>query len=231
MSELSLIRHQSIFNATEHRERVTIIGAGATGSRVFMSLVELGLTNISVADYDSVEAHNLANQAFNRDHVGQLKVHGLANLYASKTGYPTPKCMNLFAARIPHNGFQLEGTVFLLTDTMASRKEIYEKCIKGNYNVTRVIETRMASTHGNIYNFDPHTDGEKWAATLIDDGVAELSPCGSPLSVGPTAAIIANMAVWQYILNKTDPGMAASGLDLFLKPAILVEQRQHDTSN
>jgi hypothetical protein len=223
MADISITRHQSIFNVAEHRDRVCIIGAGATGSRIFMALVELGITNITVADFDTVEAHNLANQAFGHKHIGGTKIAGLKALYEEKTGYAPPKSMLFHEKRVPDPEVVLEGTVFLLTDTMASRKEIYERCIKGNPNVTDVIETRMASSHGNVFNFNPHSDGDKWLATLIDDGEAELSPCGTPISVGTTASVIANLAIWQHILNKTDPGIASGLLNVFLKPTMLIE--------
>ena len=44
-------RHDSIFNARRALP-VTIVGAGATGSRVFASLVELGCSQIQVIDFD-----------------------------------------------------------------------------------------------------------------------------------------------------------------------------------
>lgn len=222
MAEISIRRHQSIFDPSKHRNPIHIIGVGATGSRVFQSLVELGCTNIHCYDFDTVEPHNLANQAFCYADIGKKKVQACRDLYMHKTGAAEPaKDMRFFDEKVPFKQMpMLEGTVFLLTDSMESRKEIYLNCLKDNPLIHHVIETRMASTHGNVFSFTPGDAAASatWFDSLIDDGVAELSPCGQPLSVGPTASIIANLAVWQYITLHTDEKAVMKQIDIYLKP-------------
>ena len=221
MAAISLIRHQSIINPSEHnRIPIHIIGVGATGSRVFMSLIELGFENITCYDPDIVEAHNLANQAFVHIHQGVSKVEACSHLYTIKTGYPAPQKMRFKQVALPAEGEKLNGIVFLLTDSMASRRDIYENCIKGQ-RIRLVIETRMASSYGNVLVFKPGKQDDWWLSTLIDDGAAEVSPCGSSISVGPTASIIANLAVWQMIHYLQDPLCMDSKINVFLKPTIL----------
>lgn len=241
MSDISTIRHDEIFNARKNNGRITILGAGATGSRVFASLVELGLTNIAIYDFDKVEAHNLANQIFGENDIGALKVSALFDWYQRKTGaaLPPPE-MHFIADTVPIQDYSLyegeeftpdiAGTVFLLTDTMQSRREIFDTCIKDNLGVFRVIETRMASTHGNVYTFNPHDRHQKdaWLDSLIDDDDGEVSACGSSISVGTTASIIANMAVWQYMHAKTDPAAGDGVVDVYLKPFCLTTRKLHN---
>ena len=120
-AQLSITRHQPIFDPNQFNYLpIHIIGAGATGSRVFMSLIELGLSNITVWDFDTVEAHNLANQAFNFSHIGMTKVQALKHLYHSKIGMLPPPTMHFKQERVVDQ--QLDGIVFLLTDTMSSRR-------------------------------------------------------------------------------------------------------------
>ena len=220
MTELSTIRHDEVFNARDNNHQITIVGAGAIGSRVFAALVELGLTKIQVIDFDIVEAHNLANQMYVKDDIGQPKVHGCIQWYADKTGYTPPDEMEFLNVQLPDSTVELAGTVFLLTDSMASRREIFEVCIQGNDSIYRVIEVRMASTHGNIHVFNPHieSEAEAWVNSLIDDNHAEVSACGTSLTVGTTASILANMAVWQFMHAKTDPAALDTAVDVFLKP-------------
>lgn len=226
MAEFTIRRHQPIFDPAQHPHPIHIIGCGATGSRVFTALVELGCTNIHCYDFDTVEEHNLANQAYTAEQIGIPKVDACAALYKSKTGAEPHKNMSFHNLRLPDNSLPyLEGYIFLLTDTMESRREIYDKCIYGNPLIDGVIETRMASTHGNVLFFNPQ-DAEKskaWLATLIDDGEAELSPCGQPMSVGTTASIIANLAVMQYMWAVSDPAAVTSKLDIYLKPFMSCE--------
>ena len=224
MADISLVRHLEIFDPKD-APSVTIIGAGATGSRVFASLVELGCTHITVCDFDFVEAHNLANQIYTRADIGSTKVLACADWYERKVGRPAPIEMRFCSQRIPDDQIEMSQVVFLLTDTMSSRREIFDACLKDNYKVTHVIETRMASSYGNVLIFDPCHGGQstRWLNTLIDDNDAEVSACGSAISVGPTAAIIANLAVWRFIQACNGKGPAFR-TNLFLDPEYIIAE-------
>lgn len=198
---LSTIRHDSIFDKAKALP-VTIIGVGATGSRVFASLVELGAKDITLIDNDKVEPHNLANQLFGVHDVGRYKVEACLDWMRWKLGTtfgdtPVKTCIG----RAPQDvTVAPQGVVFLLTDTMSSRQEI-GNWLRTQYLVERVIETRMASSYGDVYSFDPmnNVGMDAWTATLTDDSVGETSPCGTSISVGPTASVLSNLAVWEYI--------------------------------
>ncbi|MGH1373595.1 MAG: ThiF family adenylyltransferase [Cellvibrionaceae bacterium] len=227
MTELVVTRHQSIFNPLEHPVPIHIIGVGATGSRIGMALIELGMTNITFHDFDIVEPHNLANQAFAHEHIGVHKVDAMAALYCSKTGTKEPPKQMVFSQQpVPNPEIPLEGVVFLLTDTMESRREIYEKCLKGNPNVLHVIETRMAATHGNVFQFNPNhaLKAAAWVNTLIDDDDAETSACGASISVGTTASVIANFAVWQMMHYLADQHAMSEVTNVYLKPFIVTTE-------
>ena len=229
MPDINLVRHQMIFDATEYANLpIHIIGAGATGSRVWLALVELGLTNIQTYDFDKVEDHNLANQIYLNEDVGQYKVHALKRYYKRKTGKETPSEMGFHTIKVDHEFFDttgMPGIVFLLTDTMASRREIFQCVIRNRSHDSKtayMIETRMASSYGNIFGvnpFDP-AEAEYWLSTLADDDAetTEVSACGASISVGPTASIIANMAVWQMIMFLNDPLAVTTEISLFCKP-------------
>lgn len=229
MPDISLVRHQMIFDPTEFANLpIHIIGAGATGSRVWLALVELGLTKIHTYDFDRVEPHNLANQIYLNEDIGQYKVHALKRYYKRKTGEQAPIEMGFHSIRVGSEFFTndaLPGIVFLLTDTMASRREIFNNVIRQrspNNKTVYMIETRMASSYGNIFGvnpFDP-AEAEYWLSTLVDDDAetTEVSACGASISVGPTASIIANMAVWQMIMFLNDPVAATTQISMFCKP-------------
>ena len=196
---VEILRHSEIFNPDALNDSKTafhIVGCGATGSKVARALADFGIEHVELWDFDIVESHNIANQEFRNKDIGKTKVSALAEIIKEKTGYNY----------IQHNDKvvdqRLDGYVFLLTDTMASRKEIFENCLKYKPNVKGVIETRMASDAGRIYTFSPllPKHNEKWLkASDYGDDVAEVSHCGASISVGITASILANMAVWQFV--------------------------------
>lgn len=193
-------RHRNYFNPRDFDTKsITIIGAGATGSRVFEALVNLGLHNIQVYDFDEVEPHNLANQIYQYSDIGNPKVVGLENWHHEKTtDMPHPAGMAFNNKKVEGNmKSDMGNVVFLLTDTMESRREIWKHSLWLNPSVETVIETRMALTHGDIYQFNPNVASENrlWNESLIEDDEAEMSACGTALSVHSTACIIANLAV------------------------------------
>lgn len=194
---IDTIRHFDVFRPTDFLDqRIDIIGAGATGSRIALSLAKLGITNIHIWDFDNVEAHNIANQAYGNADIGKPKVEALKELIFTQTGIE----VTTHNERV--DGSQRLGdVVFILTDTMSSRKEIWEKALRYKPYVKFVVETRMGKNAGRIYAVNPSapTEVEGWEASLYEDGVAEVSACGATISIGPTAEIVSGFAVWQFL--------------------------------
>ncbi|QIB67131.1 ThiF family adenylyltransferase [Kineobactrum salinum] len=238
MADLSIIRHQSIFDPTKVKVPIHIIGAGATGSRIWLALVELGMTDITVYDFDNVEAHNLANQIYLHDDIGKPKVHALRDYYTRKTGKEPPEGMAFVPRKVDQDNTTFEsmpGIVLLLTDSMASRRDIYGALFPpvGVQSATiGLIETRMASSYGNIFTINCLNKKQLmyWAATLPTDERTETTVCGSSISVGPTASVIANLAVWQLINLLTDRNAVEYEISLFLKPLIVNMENPRDYS-
>lgn len=191
------IRHLEVFSPHAFgNRRVDVIGAGATGSRITMLLAKLGITNIHVWDDDRIEAHNVVNQIFGNGDIGKLKVDALAELVRATTGTE----LQVHPQRV--TGPETLGeVVFLLTDTMESRRQIWESAIKYKLAIKLLIETRMGTDVGRIYTFCPNRPAEcrGWEETLYTDAKTETSLCGTPVSVGPTADVLAGLAVWQLI--------------------------------
>ena len=197
VTAIDTIRHISVFNPIDFgTTRVDVIGCGATGSRIAMSLAKLGILNLHLWDFDHVEGHNIANQIFGIADIGQSKVEALAHRIQADTGL-TPTVHN---ERV--DGTQVLGAVvFVLTDTMSSRKEIWEKSIRYRPHVRVMVETRMGVAEGRVYTINPlhQVEIDRWEATLCADEVAVESTCGSRTTVGPTAELVSGQAVWSFI--------------------------------
>lgn len=191
------LRHLTIFSPDAFgQRRVDVIGAGATGSRVVLELARIGVENIHIFDFDTIEGHNIANQVYGNKEIGLLKVEALAKIVENRTGTK----ITTHAERV--DGTQTLGEiVFLLTDTMSSRKEIWDKGLKFRLRTKLLVETRMGAEEGRVYALNPsklsHING--WEETLYSSNEAETSACGTSISVGPTAQIISGIAVWQMM--------------------------------
>ena len=194
---ISPLRHMPIFNPANFGDRqISVIGAGATGSRVALQLAKLGITNIEVHDFDIVEKHNIANQLFTLADIGEHKVVALQKLILAQTGTRIKVNKERVTAKS-----KLEGEViYLLTDTMDSRKEIWESGIKMNLSRKLLIETRMGVDNGRVYSVVPFSlpHIRAWEETLKGK-ITATSACGTSVTVGPTADVLAGIAVWQFI--------------------------------
>jgi molybdopterin/thiamine biosynthesis adenylyltransferase len=190
-------RHIDVFSPDAlGNVRIDVIGAGATGSRVVLSLAKLGLENIHVWDFDVVESHNIANQVYRLSDIGRLKVEALQEIILEATG-----------TRVTIRNEKVDGSqklgeiVFLLVDSMAARKEIWQKAVRNKIRVKLMIETRMGTDSGRVYTIVPSDPDQiaKYEENLYEDVEAEVSACGASMSVGPTAEVISGLAVWQMI--------------------------------
>lgn len=190
-------RQSVVFDRTKAGDAVHVVGCGATGSWVVQSLVRLGVPVIHVYDFDTIEEHNVPNQAFPVTMVGRNKAEALAELM---------KDVNPEVEVIAHDmkvegRYPFSGIVFMLVDSMKARKDLYTLALKFNPLAKYLIETRMDAYIGLVYSLAP-TDPKlapKYEATLYTDEVATVSICGVAQSLAPTAAVLANLAVWQYI--------------------------------
>jgi len=191
------LRHIKVFDAEEFAsKRVDVIGAGATGSRIALALAKLGITNLHVWDFDKIESHNIANQAYGLKDVGKPKVRALEELIHEQTGIsiaPHEQAATKESA--------LGAYVFLLTDTMASRKEIWKGALKYKAHVELVVETRMGISEGRVYSVVPSEPAEVsfYEKTFCDDDEAEESMCGARTVVGSTAELVSGYAVWAFL--------------------------------
>lgn len=186
---------------------ITLIGAGATGSYLALLLAQMGWGDspggqgiLKVFDGDVVEAHNLSNQIYEESHIGKPKVEALKEVILRKCGFEIQAYNQMVDDNTPSNLIQ-STYIFLLTDTMSSRKAIFEKHLRFAFGTDLLIETRMGLREGRIYSFNPNNGGhvEEWKRTLYDDDVAEASACGTSQSIVSTVSFLASLAVGRVI--------------------------------
>ena len=201
----NLTRHSEIFTPDMlDSTPVHIIGCGATGSNIAFQLAKLGVPEIHLYDMDIVEEHNIANQMFHGEQIGMKKVLALKSILEQYKAsehtkifcYPN-KVDKGYIERNP-----LSGIIFCATDTMSSRKEIFEAAAYANTGVKRWIEMRLSLSYVRIYSIKPTnlTECTKYVETLCDDDeVTEVSACGTSQTAMPTASILAGACVWEML--------------------------------
>lgn len=169
---------------------VHIIGAGATGSEIARNLVKAGAKDITAWDFDSVEIHNPPNSIYGMEEIGMLKVEALKKILLRNYN------VEIKTKNEAVDGSQrLEGIVFICTDTMSSRKQIWDKALKAQADVRLVVETRLGAELGIVYTVRPSEteDIAKYENTLYNDSEAEESPCNYR-AISTVVSVIAGIA-------------------------------------
>ena len=201
-------RSMDLVNPYKIKNNFLVIGCGAVGGEVASQLVNLGVANecndsrLELYDGDSVKEHNLPNQPYFQKSIGSNKANALFDILKSKGDSITS--VSAFPYNLDKEKVDVkENTVcFLLTDSMESRKEIFERVIKNNLNLDLMIETRMGLRHGMVYAIDPKSLNEikLWEDTLFsDEEDGDVTACGTSRTCGTTAKLISTLAVGMWV--------------------------------
>jgi molybdopterin/thiamine biosynthesis adenylyltransferase len=194
---ISTVKNIEVFDPNNFKYPVHIIGCGALGSKVALEVAKLGIKEIVLHDFDKVEEHNLSNQFFKYIDIGELKAEAL-----SKNIKEATNTLTVWNDKEVNKYTKLEGVIFICTDTMSSRIEIFENCCRYNPAVKFLIEMRMGVAIGRVYALNPidRKKVEKYETSLYtSEEVVVKSACGNVPSIGATSSIISSMGVWQLI--------------------------------
>lgn len=168
---------------------VGIIGAGSIGSWVAFSLAKMGVQDITVWDFDTVEDHNGPNQIYRMKDLGNSKVKCLAEIIEDFTGN------KIRAVNKKYDGTQ-KPLMICGVDSIGVRKQIFERFIDMKLKIKRYWDTRMGGEMTTIISLKPTDIDEvkEYKKTLFDDKDAEELPCGERSVVYNNQWIAAFMA-------------------------------------
>ena len=200
---MNLVKSQDYFNPVNVDERCHIIGCGSVGSTIAELLIRLGLTKISLYDFDTVSAHNLANQMFFNADIKRNKTEAVRDLLLAIN----PEAKNNI--KIYNEGWtdatRLNGYVFLCVDNIDLRREIatknkYNRAIKAMFDVRTRLEDAQHyaadwSSPRLIDNFIKSMEfshEEAHAATPV-------TACNVEMSVAPTVRVICSYCVANFM--------------------------------
>ena len=193
-------RHAQLFDPNEFNTPVTVLGAGATGSFLVLYLAKLGIKNITVYDFDIIEEHNVPNQVFGLPDVGKPKVEVLKELIKTQTG------TEIVAHNTRYVSQRLTGYVFNCVDSMETRKRVWEQSVRLKPSIKLYVEPRIGLDLARIYAIQPMKVSQHapYEATFYSDEEAEVSACGTSLSVVTSSATTAGLCARQLINHNND---------------------------
>lgn len=200
---MNLVKSRDYFNPINVNQRCHIIGCGSVGSTVAELLVRLGLTKISLYDFDVVSSHNLANQMFNHSDIGRLKVDAVKDLICNINPDAEKDVATYEEGYVDTT--RLSGYVFLCVDNIDLRREI---CTKNKFNqsIKAVFDFRTRLEDAQHY-------AAKWGDNAMvenllrsmdfthEEAKAEtpVTACNVEMGVAPTVRIICSYGVANFM--------------------------------
>lgn len=199
---MDLAKSYDFFKPEMCKERIHILGCGATGSTVAENLVRFGLTNLVLYDFDTVEPHNIANQMFRAIDIGKPKVEALASMLIDIN----PELKNTMKLEpTGWRGQRLSGYVFLCVDDIDLRRKIATEN-RGNTYIKAMFDFRIRLEDAQHYAAD-------WSnPKMVDNFIntmnftqeearaqSPVSACNIILSVVPTVRLISALGVSNFI--------------------------------
>lgn len=182
-------QRQMSFYTPNSAHKVLVIGAGSIGSYIVFGLVRMGVKNITVVDFDSVENHNLPNQFFSEHQLPEqegtlLKVYALES--SLRQFMPdTMASVNLKTVPMPIqdcikdvNGIAYTA-IFTAVDKMDVRKWVWNEIRNGNLTTKTLIDPRVGGLYANIFSISMGNSlaMQTYEKNLWNDAEIEELPC------------------------------------------------------
>jgi molybdopterin/thiamine biosynthesis adenylyltransferase len=184
--EDALLRQWDIlpFEALE-RYPITIIGAGAIGGWLALSLAKMGCRDLTIFDADSIEIENIGMQFYRYADIGRKKVEALSDLIYDFTEFRPRVIAERYMGEVP-----FKGIVVSAVDSMDVRKIIWEA--HRSRHDTLLIDPRMGAETALLYAFRC-SDDPNYDATLYLDKDAVQERCTAKATIY-TANLLAGYA-------------------------------------
>lgn len=169
---------------------ITIIGAGAIGSFVTLTLAKMGFQDITVYDDDKIEVENLNCQFFRFSDIGKNKAQALNELVKDFTGVD----ISFYPSR--YEGGQKKGIVISAVDSMAARQLVWDNHKEFAVGTKLIIDPRMGAETALCYAMNPLSpkDVESYEKTLYSDESAVHERCTAKSTMYTALALSSHVA-------------------------------------
>lgn len=199
---MNLSKHLKFFDPiNDIKAPIHIIGCGAIGSTIAEMLTRMGVPELHVYDFDTVEPHNIANQMFWDEHAtkGYDKENAIRDICLK---------INPNAKIIGHGAYddqKLSGFIFLCVDNIDLRRKIVEAQFNNPY-IKAMFDFRMRLTDAQHYAADWNNRKSKQifldSMNFSHEEAKEATPvnaCGTTLNIITTVRSIVSFGLANFI--------------------------------
>jgi molybdopterin/thiamine biosynthesis adenylyltransferase len=178
MTTIPYTRQLGFFDPTAHANaHATVVGLGGIGSFTAVSLAKLGVPQLTLIDFDTVEAHNVPNQFFSTDQIGLPKSLAIADICEQYGQINTSPRVESFNDAI-RDDYRHTPLIVSGVDSMQARSDIWSD-IRLKPRTKLYLDARIAGQLMMVYAVNPMdpVDVERYERTLHSDEDAVPAPC------------------------------------------------------
>lgn len=183
-----ITRHRDLISPEAYAKKIVVVGAGAIGSFVVLSLAKMGYHNIHAYDFDTVEPENIGSQFFNIESIGKKKVDALGRMVWDFTGIAIQ-----MHDREVKEGERLDAHIVIsAVDNMKVRKMLYEAS-----DCHYLIDPRMGAEYATMTTVKmdgSKSEHESYQKSLFSDEEAVRERCTAKTTIY-TVLLIAGQVV------------------------------------
>ena len=184
-------RQLDIISPIELDIPITVIGLGGIGSPTTYLLAKMGCSDLTLYDGDTVEDHNIPNQFYGLNDLGENKARTLSNRINSDIGHG----MWYYPRHFVND--KTGEIVISCVDSMETRIAIWQH-VKKQSDVGLYLEARMGAEMCRIYSIkNPSVNDTLWYNDMLytDDNALPL-PCTARATIY-TGSLIASLLCYQ----------------------------------
>ena len=208
---------------------VDVVGCGGIGSALAVQMGIMGWKKVVFWDDDWLEEHNLSSTTYPADHLGNSKANAALCMlldFGSKEQLDTSRAN---VSRIePDIESSLTNSVFMCTDTMDSRRDVYEKW-RTNNDREFFIDMMMGDLSLNVATATKEND--IYMKTWYPDESVEDEPCtakhtifcaqlAAAMGMNQAFALLGDLPYYSYITYALSPPRLTVSQDDFVLPII-----------
>ena len=202
-------------------EKAAVIGVGAVGRPLAIALAWMGLKNLTIYDFDTVEEVNVPTQGYSRAAVGRKKVDAVEEYIRKRlSGNCAVKKVDQKYEPDKHG---LHDVIFCCVDSIEARSEIWKEA---GVSTRFWCDARMMGLSLRVLTAYDIASREAYAKSLFPAAEAFPGRCTARSAIWPSS-IIVGFLVNQYVmyLNGVAPpidlafGLANYDLEVIQSPS------------
>jgi len=170
--------------------KVTVIGVGAIGRQVALQLASIGVRQLQLIDFDSVEPTNITTQGYLAEDIGQFKTAATKSA-AEKI---SPEMMVDQIQDRYRSKFEIGEVIFCCVDSISARSAIWRSV---SSCCQFFVDGRMLGEVIRVLTVDGYDTDDHYASTLFNQSEAHTGRCTAQSTIY-TANIAAGLMLHQF---------------------------------